>query len=355
MKKRIRISIIILVMVLVFCTVFCGCSVETPPSTPLWIAVKSVGGDNGLFAEGQDYSFTLCFGHTSSYVQDCRIAVITATNINNDTTEEETQTFLIDNFGDVKYHKPYEDTAAPSLELSYSAPTSQPCTGGIGVEVVAYKDEAAYIAGEKSGSDECWVHYLSESGVGTIVSYKADDILWERRCNILLAEGKLTKEEYNSEMKKLQQGPFTVGHWRGVSSGWAETGLSGGGDVSFIETADDSGIVTGMFSASTDNETVTVSYITQLDSGWYDIRYGSLYFKYKQVFSLTVETENGVETRFVLYNNGKLTLSRPVSGWCSGHVNNEYIIVTDSQDGGTETYYELTDDMSLPELEDYNY
>lgn len=200
----------------------------------------------------------------------------------------------------------------------------------------------------------CSVIYLAESGVGTIIGDASVDELWKRRCNILLAQGKLTQNEYKKEIHKLQGGINTVAHWRGVSNEWTESGLNSEGSVSFIETVHDSGIASGTFSTTTDNDTVTVSYLTQLDSGWYNVSFGTLYVKYKQVFSLTAETENGVETLFVLYDDGKLTLSRPVSGWCSGYVNEHYIMITDSQDGGAETYYKLTDDMSLPELENYN-
>lgn len=353
MKKRTRIyGVIILAAALVFCAVFSGCA-KNIEGVPLWVAVKSVGGDNGLFAEGEDFSFTLYFGYESSPNNKCQIAVITDKNIFSDTTEEKARTYVINDFGDEKYYKRYNDASAPTLELNYPAPADQPCTGALEIYIMCYKDEAAYQAGEYLWWDSCIVKYLAESGVGTIIGSLSIDELWKRRCNILLADGKLTQNEYSSEMHKLQEAAGSDRPRHGVSSGWTETQLRDGGDVSFIETVDSNGIVSGTFSTSTNNEAVTVSYLTQLDSGYCNIWPGKLYGKYKQILYLTAETEYGVETWFVLYNQGKLTLSRPVSGWCSGEVNEDYILVTDSKDGGAETYYRLTDDMSLPEFKNY--
>jgi hypothetical protein len=358
MKKRFRIlSVIILAAALVFCAVFSGCaqyiSISIIEGVPLWIGVKSVGGENGLFAEGQGFNFTLCFGYESSFNNECQIAVITDKNIFSDTADEETQTFVIDEFNDEKYYKKHTDSSTAALELSYPAPANQPCTGALEIFITCYKDEAAYEAGEYLWWNNCTVKYLAESGVGTIIGHSIDE-LWKRRCDILLAGGKFKQDEYQSEMHKLQETAGSDRPRHGVSSGWTETGLRDGGDASFLETVDGSGIMIGTFSATTDNKTVTVSYLAQLDSGYCNIWPGKLYGKHKQIFYLTAETENGVETWFVLYKDGKLTLSRPVSGWCGGHVNGYYIIVTDSRDGDAETYYQYTDDMTLPELENYN-
>lgn len=348
MNKKI-ISIIMLLLFLIILTTLSGCLVDN--LSPIWIALKSVGGDNGFFPEGQEYNFTLYFGYSSSAVRDCEIAVITATNTNNDTAEKETRTFVIDDFSDEKYYKPYKDSSAVTLNLSYPAPKNQPCTGGIIIEISGYIDKIAQEKGECLWTNLCTVHYLAESGVGTIVSYQPNNDYWKRRCDILLSKGKLTRNEYNSEMHKLQEGASTGGQRRGISSEWTDkSDFRGKGDVHFIETLDNNGIVTGTFSATTDNKTVAAFYLSQLDSGWYNICYGKLYKQNKQIFYLTAETENGVETWFIMYYDGKLTISNPVSGW-SGGITFDYIIVTDSQNGGTETYYKLTDDLSLPELE----
>ena len=343
MKKIIRILSVVILVALILCVMLCGC---TPPQSPIWIAVKSVGGNNGLFAEGQDFNFTLFFGSQEHAELRSQIAVITVKN----TADGETRTFVIDDFGDEKYEKPEKHALAPTLKLTYPAPANQPCIGDYEIVIKGYKDEAARQAEEVLSGQHCTIIYLAESGVGTIIGNVSIEKLWKRRCNILLFNGKLTLIEYNSEMRKLGRGASTVRHDRGVSSEWTETGLDNEGYVSFIETAESSGVVSGTFTSTTDSEAVSVSYITQLDSAWYKIPTQPKYDKYKQLFSLTAETENGVETWFVLYKDGKLTLSKPVSGWCS-FVNGDTINISDSQNNGIVTRYMFSDDMTLIKLE----
>lgn len=347
MKRKMRIfSVVMLAAAPILFTISSGCSRVSEPLSLIWVAVKSVGGDNGLFAEGQDYNFTLCFGYGSLSVEACQIAEITVKN----SADEEVRTFVFDDFSNEKYYKPYKDASAATLELTYPAPANQPCTGALEIYIKSYEDEGAQQAGEILLMEYCSVIYLAESGVGTIIGDVSVNELWKRRCNILLAQGKLRQNEYKKELKKVHEGAWTSLYRRGASSEWVESGLNDGGDVNFIETVTDSGIALGTFSTTTDHDTVTVSYLTQLDSGWCSISPGRLYKKNKQLFYLTAETENGVETWFVLYNDGRLTPSRPVNGWCSG-VNGDTIDITDSQNSGAVTRYMFSDDMVLFELQ----